>query len=592
MSKSDKESLGVGVSRDMSRLDSIDCRGTIIPTALFVAMFVMLTSTVLLASVSYNFGLSLGSVEATEFRYLSLGAANEMLSDLNSGAIERDTYDYQDGRIIESWVELVHGSDHDVFVVARTYRQSQGKAEVVRLLATYHEHTLARVYANVADTDTSNPDPIYFNDNGGGGWSRVPDPPRMRTNAAGITEILSGEKCGTIPIVVGSPNGSLYAGYAPVLDGWEDHPEPAYFPGVPIPISMNWGDFALKTIVAGNQQGLTFGDIAPIPQVLVSNVNNVTVSKGAAFLKFDHDSGQWGTLPAPQEATFQDGEFKVDAGNYHIQGVAGPPVAYDGGLAAPCFRKGQDSIYEYHEATQDWTISTGPGPEVNGGPDILLMTADQKGTALVQTGDLRPVGIGYLLNLVLGNLTGIYANTPTSALHMRQEGEWVQIPDPPAKFFDKNGLLRDSRYSGSRGPVLGSMVGGKDGEFYVVNRPSSSSLVDTIYKYSDGAWEVVPPPPNKYFDSSGNQLEGSDLPSRLEMAIGSDGQLIVRVPSPVSGGLDGIFVQNDRDRSEYDMLPPITASDGNYEKNLSSMSVGKRRRDNGLGAYMVRATYF
>lgn len=559
---------------------------------MFVAMFVLLISTVLVANVSFNFGMSLRSVESTEFRYLSFGAANELLSDLNGG-LDRDTYTETsprrvdlNGRIIESWVEPVPDSHDDVFVVARTYRQSQGKPEVVRRLATYYEHTLARVYTNVADTDIDNPDPIYFNDNGGGDWSRIPDPPKRRLTEAGTVETVAGESAGTIPYVTGAPNGSLYAVYAPVLDGWEDHPEPAYFPGVPIPIAMPWGDFALRTLVTGNQQGLTVGDLAPIPQVLVDNVNDVTVSKGAVFMRFSHDTGEWTTMPPPPEATLVGGEFQFEPGNYHVQGVNSPPVAYDGGISAAMFRKGQDSIYRFSDRTEEWSVLKPPGQ------DVLLMSADQQGNTIVQTGSLEPVGIGYLLNLILGNLTGIYANTDSSALHLHQDGQWVEIPDPPAKFFNKNGELKNSSYSSSRGPILGSMVGGKDGEFYVVNRPSAPNLVDTVYKFSDGAWEVVPPPPNKYFDSSGNPVEGTQLPSKLEVALGSDGQLVVRVPGEGSGSLDGIFVQSDADRSEFEMLPPVTSSDGGYEKNFTSMSIGKRRRDNGLGAYSVRATYF
>lgn len=573
--------------------------GAVIPAAIFVAMSVLLLATLLMATVSHDFGLSLLSVEATEFRYRSLGAANEMIARLNAGEIRPDSHPKgnpirvpTDGRITESWVEPVPASEDDIFVVARTYRQSRGKAEDVRLLATYHEHTLARVYTNVTDTDKDNPDPIYFNDSGDA-WSRVPDPPRKRLTEAGTVETVDGEFAGTIPYMTGSPDGSLYAVYAPVLDGWKDDPEPAFFDIVPFPVPMGWGDFALKIIVTGSHQGMTVGDLAPIPQVLVSNVNNVTVSRGAVFMKFSHDDGEWRVLPPPQEAKLVGDRFQLEPDNYHIQGVNSSPVAHDKGVSAAMFRKGQDSIYQFSDKTEQWTVLKPPGT------DVLHLATDRAGTTYTQTGQLESVDLGYLAILLAavtvapnGYLGALYANTDVSALHRREGDRWIRLPDPPALFFDHDGALQASPYRGRRGPVLSGMVGGKEGELFVVNRPRDGGLADTIYKFSDGVWEVVPSPPNKHYDSEGEEVSRPGPPSRLEVCFGSDGQLIIRVPSATADGLDGIFVQNDRDPGRYDMLPPIASAGGAFEPNLSQMSVGKRRRDNGRGAYSVRATYF
>ena len=566
---------------------------------MFVAMFSLLMATVLIANVSSNFDRSLRSVEATEFRYLSFAATNELLSDLGGG-LELDTFSKDhprrvetDGRVTESWVELLEeGEKKNVFVVAKTYRQSVGQPEVVRRLATYHENTRARVYTNAIDTDTDTADPIFFNDisNSSGNtlaWDQLPPLPRTRYTATGTLETKPGENAGTIPYITGSPDGSLYTLYSPTIDGWGDPASPAYFLGIPIPISLRWGDFARNTIVNGGQQGMTVGDLAPVPQVLINSVVDQTaVSKGALFMKYSHENNDWTPLPPAEEAAFVGGQFVTDPGNYALHGVAGPPVAHDGGLSIPLFRKGQDSIYRYSNETSQWSVLKPPGR------DVLLMANDQNGTPIVQTGNLQPVGPLYLLDILAGNLLGIYPNTNTSALHKYEDGQWSALPNPPAKFFNKSGGLVNKAYPGSRGPLLSGMVGGKPGEFFVVNRPpSSSGLVDTIYKYSDGAWELVPSPPDKSYDSSGNEVSRDDLPSRLEACVGSDGQLIIRVPNE-GGGLDGIFVQDEKDKGEYDLLAPIQAENGSFQQFLSQMSVGKRRNENGRGAYSVRATYF
>lgn len=561
---------------------------------MFVAMFVLLLATVMVAGVSLNFSNALNSVETTEFRYLSLGATNELLSELNAG-LERDTYTRgnprrvkEGGRIIESWVEPLEENEKFVFVVARTFRSGGGKPQVVKKLAMFREHTLARVYTNVTDTDKANPDPVYYSDlSSSGAWSQLPDLSRTRYTNAGTLETKTGQVAGTLPYVSGAPDGSMYVVYAPTLDGWDDKPSPAYFFGIPIPIVLPWGDLALHTIVNGGRKGLTVGDLTPVAQVLIGHVTEVTVSKGAIMMKYSHDDGAWTPLPPAEEAALVGSDFVVDPGNYHLQGVAGPPMAHDKGLTVPLYRKGQDSIYQYSHDTEQWSVVKPPGE------DVMLLTTEQSGDAVyVQTGKLQPVGPGYLLNIIaiaagLGDENGIYANTSTSALHRYADGEWTPVPDPPARYFDKSGELKDRSY-GARGPTLSGMVGGDDGELYVVNRPpQGSGLVDTVWRYHERVWEVVPSPPNKYFDSAGTEVEGSGLPQRLEPGVGLDGQLILRVPT--RNGADAIFLKTDEG---YDLLPPVHADGGPFEQFLSQISGGAQRDGSGRGGYTVKATYF
>lgn len=598
-------------------------RALIIPTAMFVAMFALMISTMLLANVSYNFGFSLQSIEETESRYLSLAASNELLSDLNAG-LERDLFGKSSPRITrhggwvtESWVEPLSGDSQNIFVSARTYRQGRPRADqTVSQLATYREKVLTRVYTKVTDTDKENPDPIYFNDlKHSEAWSTISAPPRLRYGADGSLETKPGETAGTIPFMSGAPDGSLYALYAPTLDGWDDQPStvvfdlqgslsllqvitnvvPAFekiqgstlylgaFPR--IGVKLPWGNFALNTIVAGGRQGLTVGELAPTSQVLVEGAESVEVSRGALLLKYSHDADQWTPLPPAPEAVLVDGTFQTQPGNFHLQGIAGSPVAYDGGLLTPLFRKGADAIYRFTEKTQSWDVLTPPGK------DVLLIGSDQSGNAYVQTGSIKPVNIGFLLDILIDDLKSIYSNTPTTALHQYRDEKWSLLPDPPAKYFDHNGKLVDRKYP-TKGPTLSSIEGGKEGEFYVVNRPPrNSGLVDTIYKYSDHAWEVVASPPNSKFDSTGKEIDLGGLPPKLEINTGIDGLLIVRVPAD-GQGLDAIFVQDEKDKSSYNILKPVRSTDGAYEEFFTQMAGGRRQRDNGLGTFYVRATYF
>lgn len=559
--------------------------GIIVPTALFVAMFVLLLSTVLIVSMSQNLGMSLNSLESTDFRYKSFAAANELLSDLNSG-LKVGTYTKAkprrveaEGRTTESWVEKLDAKGKNVLVVARTYRGGQvGQAQVVKRLATFRENSLARVYTNAPDKQKNTADPIFYSDlSSSGAWSELPPVPRMRYKSDGTLEYKSGEVAGSLPYVSGSPDGSLYSIYVPTIDGWGDVLTPIFA------LPLRQGDLCLNTIINGAQQGKTVAELQPILQVLIDVTPVVTLSQGAVPLKFNHESGQWDTLPPVPDVKKVGGKFVTTPGDYRIKGVAGPPAAFDGGVTGALYRKGQDVIYQYTEESGKWNVITPPGQ------DIMLLAADEVGNTYVQTGKLMPVGVDYLLNILAGNLDSIYANTATSALRKYEHGKWSTMPDPPAQFYDKNGNVVDEPYPGNRGPTLGGMVGGQKGELVVVNRPRNSSLVDTVYRYKKGAWKMVPSPPNTHYDASGQEIKEDTLPSRLEVGTGSKGQTILRVPN--ANGPDSVFLETQIE-GQYDLLPPVHANGSSPVKYLFQMSAGQKGDGSGRGHFIVRATYF
>lgn len=572
-------------------------RALIIPTALFVAMFVMLLCTALFASVSYNLSLSLESLDATERRYLSFGAMNELLSKLNSGEVQATTYTRghpwqvnTNGTVSECWVEPLSGQN--VLVVAQTSRHGQGRPEVVKSLCTYHEFDAGRVYTNVVDDNPGVPDHLFYSDDSAGGsWSELPAPTRQRYLPDGTLETRAGEFAGTLPFVAGAPNGSVYSIYSPAVDGWDDPFSPAHF-GIIIPISMPWGQLTRGAIVTGNRNGMTVGDLAPAEQTLIDHVVEVTISKGAVPLKYSHDTGQWEPLPPPQEATVDNsGNVHVDAGNYHIQGVNGPPTAYNGGIIAPMFRNGRDAIYDFREDTQQWNILV---PKQK---DVVLMTADvEDGTPYVQSGEVQPVTWVYFAQVLAAVelnipslLDNIEADIASPKLHKWENNDWVPVPDPPAEFFKRSGPQLDTANLGPRGLRLGGMVA-SGGELTVVSRPpNGSNLVDTLWKYRQGKWEVVPPPPNKRYDPiTGNAVDVPGLPSRLEVGMGANGNLILRIPTRV--GPNPIFMQTKG--GSYDLLPPVKSSAGVLQPFLCQSSGGRKQSVSGHGAYVVRATYF
>lgn len=634
--------------------------GVIIPTALFVAQVVLLLVTFMFASITYNFNMSLGQVEATEFRYLSLGAANELISKLNNeielndgvesppikdGELQYDAPTKEDpeqfieqGRVIERWIEPLDDEvGEKVLVVARTYRQSRSNAQEVRLLARFRSNTLARVYNNSLDGDRSTVDPIYYSESSpSGAWEQLPDVTKVIYGTDGALQTFEGETANSIPYISGSPDGSVYVLYAPVLDGWEDRKATMALPPIhglnlaklgplieftltgglsdvgvvlesvlgllsPQPtLDIKLGKFALNTIDTGNKMGMTIGDLQPINQVLIEYASEVTIAKGASMLKYDHDSDSWKTLPPLENLVLaDDGQFVSETGNYYVQGVAGPPTGFEGGMAFPLYRKGQDAVIRYDDkegTAEKVNLSTLPVLPAQGetgtppvpGKDILLLASDQTGAVYAQTGDLEPVDFNYLLDVMLGNLDSISAETLTSSIHKYENGTLTHVPNPPAKFFDKSGNLVEDPYPGSRGPTLGGMVGGETGELTVVNRPTAPGLVDTVYRFRDNEWEVVPSPPNTYYDSTGNEVDDSGLPDRLEIGMGAEGNLILRIPT--TKGSDSVFVESENE-GEYDILPPVTASDGGYVKFLSQMSAGKKRDGSKKGEFRVYATY-
>lgn len=564
--------------------------GIIVPTALFVAMFVLMLCTVLLTSVSYNLGLSMDSVESTEYRYLSFGVMNELLSDLNSGRVDvRDFTKARPRRVVtggtlsEAWVEPLAGGKN-VLVVAQTSRSGGSSPEVVKSLCTFQEFDLGRVYTNVVDDNPAVADPIAFSDlTASGEWSQLPPAPRMRYTSSGTVEAKAGEFAGTLPFVTGGPDGSLYAMYSPGIDGWDDSMSPAIF-DIPFPISMPWGQLTRQTIAAGNRQGRTVGELSVIVQAMIDHLFDVSISQGAMTMKYSQDQGKWLPLPPAEEATVVNGQVKVQTGQYHIQGISGPPSAYEGGLACPVFRKGQDLIYDYREDTGKWNIIKPPGK------DLMYLAADTDGTTYVQSGTQQTVFLDYFLRVLLGDLSNIDAGAVTTSLHKHEGDQWVKIPDPPSQYFKKSGpQLVDRPYSGSKGPKLGGMVA-NGGELTVVNRPpAGSNLVDTIYKYRQGKWELVPPPPNKHFDpTTGNEVQDPGLASELELGIGADGKLILRVPT--TRGPNSIFMQTKG--GDYDLLPPVKIEGGPYQNFLSQTTGGRKRDGSSKGSYVVKATYF
>ena len=221
----------------------------------------------------------------------------------------------------------------------------------------------------------------------------------------------------------------------------------------------------------------------------------------------------------------------------------------------------------------------------------MFLATDNDGTAYVQSGQSSRVFLDYFLRILLADLSNIRAGADSSALHKYNDGQWEEIPDPPSQFFPQNGNLQlvNQPYPDSRGARLDGMVV-SGGELTVVSRPPAGHrLVDTIWKYRQGRWEVVPPPPNKHFDpNTGAEVNEPGLASELELGKGADGKLILRVPT--TSGPNPIFMQTKG--GDYDLLPPVKVEGGPYKNFLSQSSGGCKRDGSSRGSYVVKATYF
>lgn len=241
----------IEVFRWRPTLRSQSSKGLIIPTAMFVAMFALLLVNCIMASVSHNFDMHLRSVESTEFRYVSFGTANQLLSNLNGSIAlspefetppvrneeltyetfsKNDPWEINDqGRITETWIEPQDEQGKVILVVSRTYRGGPSTAQEVKLLARFKARTVGRIYTNSPDDDPNSPDPIYYSDAATGAWEELPPVPRMRYKSDGTLEYKQGELASSLPYISGSPDGTLYSGYVPAMDGWGDPPVPIFF---------------------------------------------------------------------------------------------------------------------------------------------------------------------------------------------------------------------------------------------------------------------------------------------------------------------------------------------------------------------------
>jgi len=569
---------------------------------MFVAMFVLLLSTMLVANVSMNLNMSLGALESTESRYLSLAAANQLLSDLGLGTVKVDDYTKahplrtaHEGYTTDSWVEPQGAGT--VLVVSKTYRSGQSKPEFVKRLAIYKDYDLTRVITNGNDTNPNTPDPVYYSDGAAAGaWNKLPDFERCRVTDSGTIETRPGEKGGTLFWVAGDYQGSMYGIYVPALDGWGDNP--SCLDILPI-LPFQWGKITLERLVSGNEQGKTIGDLTPVAQVLINNLTDFSVTKGAVMMKYDVESGEWSTMPPPPEATVVGGKAVVQEGNYHVKGAGGVPSTYEGGAFMPVFRKGPDTIYNYKEQTKSFEVmATPPRPEAPGATDVLLMAADQQGVPMVQSGQIvRPSlleELGYFWRILNFDFSAMQPQVSNPALHIRgEDGQWTKVDDPPAQFYKRTGELAPPGGYSSRGLMLGGMVGGENGEFFVVNRPwpPNGTLADTIYKYNPNnpeKWELVPSPPNVAYDPvTGKKIDKPGVPPTMELGQAANGKIILRLTD--TGGPDPIYVQTQG--GSFDLLPPVRTEGGPMEKNLAQIA-GGRRREGTRGAYVVRATYF
>ncbi len=88
----------------------------------------------LVGTIQYNLGVSLNSIEEAELNYATFGSANELLSDLNRGDLEIDTYTegrpyrVQENNVeILTWIETLEENEEVIFAVALASRPGQSR---------------------------------------------------------------------------------------------------------------------------------------------------------------------------------------------------------------------------------------------------------------------------------------------------------------------------------------------------------------------------------------------------------------------------------------------------------------------------------
>ena len=545
-------------------------RAVIIPTAMFVAMVVLLLVTGIAGEAYLNLRFTGLEAERTRLTFLAEGAVNELISGLNqnptalSYTAAAPLTTTTDGVTLRSWSEVDPAAPHLRRIYSKAYpSNAPGQAATYTRVVRTAARATGMIYTNIPDTVTT-PDSVLKKDTSAASWTLLPPAKRMRYTVAGVLETHPTAYAGTMLFTGADQRSNFYVVYPPALDGWGFTPASS-------------GNLALNMILTKAISGQTLLNLMPIAQEVAEIFDYVRdeLSQGAVVLKYDGTTNLWSALPPAPNAIDSPTGPVFEAGNFHIKGLCGPVSCNGDDLYVPVYRKGPDAIYKFHFT----------GVTATSGTWTLL-------PALLDIGG-QPTSMSQVAVDGLGRVFAISRSYPgggDDAVHELRNNRWVALPEVPGSFYDAGGQLQESPVAPTG---LGVMAAGQDGALYVVSEGIiSDGTVDTIFKWAGGKWVAVPNQENLSHAGTGPPSVGA---KKADIGVDCDGKLVVR--AAVDTFRDQIFVGTGAGYQVQGPLPKMGYdASGNPQSfpgflNYSSQVMGGGKVTSSATSYLPTASY-
>lgn len=539
-------------------------------------MVVFLLATALAAEAHFSLRFAGLEAERSRLTFAARGAANEFLSGLNGDPTFLNytpaaPFVHAWGDLeIQAWQEPVPGFPHLRRIAGRAYpkgmpEQARQFTRVVRADDDSSGLICTNVPLYESPGGSQDPDTLLYRLTDSGSWQIVPPAPRLRYTNAGALVTAPGQFAGSLLFTGADTNGHIYAVYPPALDYW---------PGYP---SASTRATALNMLTNNARNGKTFNSLVPIAQSVSEQMGEVDkdLSEGAVVMRFDIASGAWQPLPPVPDAAYDPTTqtFTLEAGNFHVDGLAGPMAATDTHVYVPIYRPGPDCIYQFtydgtNLAAGTWSLLPSIPSRVGAATDIAHVAVDGHGGVYTVS---RP--FDYL--------------EPDAVLQLK-DGAWQPLPDLPPDLFDPAGVYRENVGSGQ----LAGMAAGRDGALYVVASSSDPAYVDTLFKWAGGRWSPVP---NQQNLSDAGNGPATSAPKKADLGVDAEGQVLIRqgefnVPDDITSHTSsGFTVLPSLPNLRYDPAGTLLSPGGTFE--YSAQVLGGGRRNSAQTVYKSTASF-
>ncbi len=506
-------------------------RGLGLPTVFFFAMVVYFLATVMLTLANQHLRATRWQSERTRVHYLAMAAVNEALVRLRTepsfeNRTEQDPYATREGDFeVRAWVRKDDAHPDILYVYGRAWpRGSPGRSQdFLRTVVRKPENAGIAFTMSPSYSELITP-PIYVGATTGTQWKRVKPCPVRYYDLNGVVVEKPGRYATGLNGTTADDHGNLYACYDPFQD--------------------NGSAFA-HLLMLGMQQ-LIGPDVA-IEFMAAELAENTSTGflgtdyERSCLVRYSSTEDEWSLMPPMPDVYYDESGRLVHAAS---RGLNNMMTTSESKVFMICARQGADFMRVFDVPSGTWD-SIPPGPN---------QTYDATGQA-VDHGGLAQM-MFTTASAADGTLYCNYGNNRMQSVISRWDGDqkrWVPLPAPPRQAFDSEG-----RMVASPAQMLGAMTVDGDGSLYVVSKVSEedNGLLDTVYKFENGAWSALPPVPEALFQPDGTLVETGRLSPRTDnLTFDAEGNMLIKAPNGANP--DTTYKIDALGRKEA--LPPISA---------------------------------